>query len=275
MSNHDYRPRLSFPLDKVDQKAIAPVPPVFSTKSIQHDGVDEYISVDDSTRFDDINGDWTMAIWFRLDNEFNNLSASSMGLCGKHLDSNNHVSFALAGTDNSVASGAFYCKIENTTPFYLTTSQVTWLADIWYYALVTYDFSSGSGNLYINDVSAASGSVASMAPFTVAAPWEIGRVALEQASGAIKYFEGDLNNLSIHTEILTTSQRAEQYNIGKPIDLSIATPSIDLKFWWNLGATPDDLETSDGVIEAVTGLDDGTAVNMLNTDIINEAPGFP
>lgn len=270
-----YRPNLSIPLSTIDQKAEKFVDK-FSKKSIEFDGVDEYITVADSVRFDDISGDFTLSIWFRLENDFDSSSATSMGLCGKYLDSSNHVSFALAGIDNSRANGTFYCKLENTTPLYLNTVQNAWIGGVWYNALATYDFASGLGSMYINDVLDGSASVASMAPFTVAAPWEIGRVILEQAGGAMKYFEGTLNNLSVHTEILSVAERSQQYNGGVPIDLSLADPAADLKLWWKLGASPDDVEVADGVVEAITGLDDGSGINMTNaTDIINEAPAFP
>ena len=252
---------------------------LFSKKSIRYDGVDEWVSVADSTRFDNVSGDFTASIWFKLTNTFDNTSATSMGLFGKYLDTSNHVSLSLAGSDNSRTTGSLYFKLENTSAQYLQTTQLTWTADVWYFALANYNITSGLGQLYINNVLDGSASSSGQSTWALATPFNMGRIILEQAGAVNKYFEGELNNFSLFKTEFDSTERTEIWNDpgagGRPMDLNDHSQIANLEFWYPSGAEPDDLEIADGVIENIAGTDDGTATNMLNaTGIVNEAPGL-
>lgn len=88
------------------------------------------------------------------------------------------------------------------------------------------------------------------------------------------YFEGNLDEPSFWTNVLTSDEVTALYNSGEPIDLQSDSgnyeSSATLQHWWRMG-DPDG--TSEyPTIEDVDGSLDGTMTNMTSGDIVSVTP---
>ena len=225
------------------------------TKSLDLDGVNEYVNFGDQSVMDGA-GAFSIVAWVKFDNigaTATVISKRDAGGVGWQFgrDSGNRLRFILEGTGGLVNV--------------FTTN--TLAANTWYMISVTTNGINAAGTqIYINGTAATmntsfntlSGSVLNNEPVLVG------------TRGATQFVDGKVFAVGFYTGALTGGN-ISTINALSPKDLS-AGPGT-LIFYPRFGNDPDDDATSGtGVIKDRVGGFDGTPMNTESGDIITDAP---
>jgi hypothetical protein len=227
--------------------------PSFSnTKSIQLDGVDDYVTMGDVLDFERTSA-FSISAWVkRGSTDVNGSIVSKMESSGSyrgyllHITSSNKVRFILRNV--------------NTTSNRLlvdTTSSIT--SGNWNHILVTYDGSS-SGNgvkIYINGVSDTVTTSGTLSATTLnSSPFNIGA-----RNGNSLFATSTIDEVSVFNSELSQSNVTSIYNSGVPNDISSLSPLS----WWRCG----DGDTSPRLTDNGSASNDGTMTNFrtFSTDV--------
>ncbi|MFC1715842.1 LamG domain-containing protein [Candidatus Poribacteria bacterium] len=193
------------------------------------DGTDDYVSIPDSADFD-IVGDFTVAFWMKPSSNFDSSSPASMPPLGKYGSGDFQMIFTLIGSDYTVGiegmdnllAGGMDMKIEDKSDgnsfLYVGSLIDSWEADTWYHVTGVYVDVDATAHLYINgefqNSSTTWDSTAAVLE-KVGGNLEIGRTTLEQAGGAVKYFEGSLDDVALYG-LLWTQMKSRSWRILLP-----------------------------------------------------------
>jgi len=194
-------------------------------------GVDGYATIPDGSDFDIT--DLTLMFWMKLSKDFDSNSALSIAPVGKVLDASNNVEFTLVGANmvpvgtegRQIAKGAMYFKLEAGAYCYADTPNNTfWAANTWYHITGVHNHATASGSIYVNgeliNTVALTGGSGVFNFSAVDAPLEIGRLVIEKAGNALKYFDGCIDDVRLYSRVLT-AQEIQQALV--PPDLDQAT----------------------------------------------------
>jgi len=229
-----------------------------NNKSINFDGVDDYIDTGDI----DITGTKTISFWIKT----NDVTKTQVFYHGQSVSNDNLIlgfynSKILASVSN--ASGTPQ-NIMNVNALPLSGS---FLNNTWYHIVLTKSFGDNGNNngqitaLYVNNYenkNQTGNRFASNNQVNV-----IGK--LDSSS----YFDGSIDEVAIWDTALTSTQVSEIYNAtgtNTTKDLSTIEPS-NLKDWYRMG----DGDTFPTVTDNA-GSNDGTMTNMDSSDIVNDTP---
>ncbi len=237
-----------------DRDTLFPQVPFPNDKSLDFDGVDEYVDLGDNYTFGPTSP-FTWSIWVKPDN----VSAARV-IISKTTPDANVYGYVMYHS----ATGVVY--IQMRAPGKLTQHffNTTLTAGVWHHLALTFDGSSNlnGAKLYLD------GALDSTLPpstdlgvWTVTEPLKFG-----QRSDNL-YFNGKMNNASVWNIELSLSEVQEIYNSGKPTELSNHSQYSDLLSWWKLN---DDSNFSSEL--DAEGSVDGSLTNMELGDYVVDAP---
>jgi hypothetical protein len=181
--------------------------PTFSSAnagSIVFDGVDDYVVANNSTSTN-ISTNVTYSIWLKPSLVINNTGQnnSDVSFFRKQKTASGFV-LEVYGTTGSNKQLAFWVNYPSGVAITYTLS-----ANQWYHLVGTYNGSIAY--LYVNGYSVASNSFATSV--STSDPIHIGTFI--PSSTPTRYFNGQINNCSIHNRALTASEVLQNYNATK------------------------------------------------------------
>jgi hypothetical protein len=193
---------------------------------------------DDSTQqhtnaADQIAGDFTLELWFRLDAGHDDQTAGTQLLLTRFLDNDNGLLVALAGDDyvhDSKVAGALVIKVERPSSqyYYVWSDRTSWQADTWYHLALAADASAQSGTrLYVDGVLAGHtlGGTSNPSNLNFDADLTLGAGSVDTTNiggGSLVSFRGTLDEVRLRAgmkqsdrvNLETKLQRAEQLSYG-------------------------------------------------------------
>lgn len=236
-----------------------------NTTSIVFDGVDEYITMPDSSSLD-ISPDITMSCWFKTTSTTNVTLMSKWGFAA-----GGHRAYLL-----SVSVGKIRVIISEDglsdllkSKDYLTTAAFN--DGNWHHVAATLDTSGNVLKIYVDGVDQAvvkSFDFALTSIVNSADPVNIGAFN----SGGVQLMDGHIDEPSLWDTALSASEVTAIYNSGTPIDLKNNhgnyVSAANLVAWWRMG----DIDTYPTVLDQTANNNDGTMTNMSAANIVNDVP---
>lgn len=243
----------------------------FSNYSITFDGTADYINCGAISELASATN-FSLSGWFYFDSVANNKTLYSYGGTGTNygITVQTHASgnliFVIASATND--SGSNY--IETNLSSVLTTST-------WYHVACMYD-GSQTGNtdkakIYINGTEVAYAAGGGTIPATTSAstgPFNIGQWNL---GGSNRFFSGNISNVAIFGSTLTPEEILDLYNNGIPPNLNTSFTPGPPNYWWPMDEDYTYFNGSVLVARDAVGSNDGTGVNIIQENIVGNAPG--
>jgi hypothetical protein len=226
-----------------------------NTKSIELDGIDDYVSVADNSNLSFGNGStdspFSISAWIKIG------QTTTQGIVSKYGENNVTREYLFQITASKIrltliASGG-------ATNFATGNSALS--LNTWHHVAFTYDGSGGPTayngiNLYVNGTAetATTGGSAYTAMTNTVTDVEIGRYGTRELNGA-------MDEVAIFSSELSASDITSIYNSGVPNDISSLSPLS----WWRCG----DGDTSPILTDNGSGGNDGTMTNFttFSTDV--------
>jgi hypothetical protein len=226
-----------------------------NTKSLDFDGVDDYVNCGNVTDLDNApNASWSF--WMK---------PSATGL--RYMFSayqgggpNQQIQFHKKGTGVSIRlRGQGYV---GGTPIMFNESSQSWNLGSWYHVVVTFDGSESDAQkvkVYIND-SALTNTSSGAAITNINTTTSDFYIAAYNSSNE---FAGNIDEFAIFDTTLSASDVTSIYNSGTPADLTSLNPVA----WWRMGD-----DATFPTIPDEVGSNDGTMTNMVAGDIVTDTP---
>ena len=234
----------------------ASTPSFSNTKSIELDGIDDYVEVADADNLSF--GNTTFDSPFSISAWINMTDATKFRIVNKRDSSKSEYHFTTGGSDTlsfnifDFSTGGFISRKYNTA---LTSYEGQWI-----HVSATYDGSSSASGmkLYLNgtrvdDTTSTGGTYVAME--NTNAPFNIGKQITEFANGLI-------DEVAIFDVELSASDVTSIYNSGIPNDISSISGLVS---WWRCG----DGDTAPTLTDNGSGGNDGTMNNFstFSTDV--------
>lgn len=242
-------------------------PPFSETKSVLFDGVDDYLSVGNTSDFAGSNQSFSVAVWFKT-----SASGSTMDIVSRYgatvaerdftlqMNSSNQISIYLL----TVAHGG---KTATTASAYNDGR--------WHLAIATYDYASTTLTIDIDGGAERVSNTSVPTRRNVTVNLEIGR----RSNTAALFWNGGLDEIAYYSDALSAAECVAIYNGGTPIDLNAhAATSASLVSWWRMGDAQFDSTDSSlayARIYDIISSNNGTPVNMTAGDIVLDVPPSP
>tara|TARA_Y100000296_G_C5177756_1_gene261172 strand:- start:1275 stop:2000 length:726 start_codon:yes stop_codon:yes gene_type:complete len=239
--------RLSTSMDLSDgvQAGGGGVAPFVNTKSLDFDGVDDYVDCGSITGG---SGDISVSLWIKTssaswyDLEFPIVMYSSLG----------------SGT----AIGRTYGQGANRVISIGYSNGSTKLNDgNWHHLVWTREISSGNMAGYVDGNPTPE--VTSTSVGTYVYNFRIGAYTNSIGTASL-WFDGLVDEVSYWNSVLTTGEISTIYNSGTPIDLTSLNPIS----WWRMG----DGDSFPTLTDHGSAGSDGTMTNMVAGDIVEDVP---
>ncbi len=237
----------------------APIPvPITNTKSMEFDGVDEYVDCGNIASFERTDP-FSLSIWFKTSFAGSNLLLSKRDVVAER------------GWSFWLWSGNFYFILENWGSggdrLYVRYTAVNYADGAWHHTALTYDGSSSASgvHLYVDSSDKTLDTVLDGLTGTTitAVTCQIG------AHNSIDTMNGKIDEVSIYTSELSSADVNEIYNSGVPMTLSTLTSWSTALAWWRMG----DKFTVWPTIPDQKTSNNGTAINMNElTDVVSDVP---
>lgn len=243
----------------MDEGVISDEATRFSEYYYQFDGVDEYLSIPNDTAFEFAKADsFSISFWIKPD------SATLDGVFA-------HYSGGVGYMCNITGSGSdtnlrFWCRVDSSNELKVITQGTPIALSEWSFITITYGGSASpsSVKIYVNGVSQTltteKDTLTTGDFYETTAALDIGRRLGE-------YFEGALDEFSLHNIELSAAQVSEIYNSGLILDLSELTTYTNCVAWWRLGDL-DSFSTNFTVVDSKAAIN-GASVNMESEDKIS------
>ncbi len=240
----------------------SPTQSFINTKSLAFDGVDEYVDCGDSTDFTFGNGTtdspFSVSAWVYFDSV-----SGTIGVISKYGSSSAVQEWMMYFSSSNIR---FLIKDASSGKSCYASGGTTLLTGQWYNFIGTYNGVGGgtAGNgikIYLNGVEetlTVTNRAAYVSMENTAQPFEIGRYSTS-------YIQGNIDEVAIFNNELTSDNVNDIYNSGTPTDLSSYS---NLLGWWRCG----DGDTYPTLRDNSTNSNDGTMTNMEAGDIVNDTP---
>ena len=223
---------------------------VANTKSIDFDGIDDYINAGNPTALQ-FTSDFSISAWFKT------YSTTNQRIISKE-DGSNRSYFVEVESNGNIKASVFTSNIKQQINI------ASALADgNWHHFVFTFENGVGT-KLYIDN-----GTPTTLA-FTNSidndsADFEIGR-----REDGTKFFDGNIDEVAVWNTALSSDAVTEIYNIrgsGRAADMNNLTyESTDPVLWYRMG----DGDTFPTVTDNGSGSNNGTMTNMASGDIVND-----
>ena len=239
--------------------------PAFSeTKSVLFDGVDDYLSVGDTSDFAGSNQSFSLVVWFKT-----SAAGSTMDIISRYGATVAERDFTLQMTSSNQIS-IYLLTVAHGGKTVTTTS--TYNDNVWHLAVATYDYASTTLTIDIDGGAerVSNSSVPTRKDVTV--NMDIGR----RSNTAALLWNGGLDEIAYYNDALSAAECIAIYNGGTPIDLNAHTATRqNLVSWWRMGDSQYDSTDSSlsyARIYDIMSLNNGTPVNMTAGDIVLDVP---
>lgn len=252
-----FRDKTKFLYQTTEERATAPP---FNQFSTIFDGVDEQIDCgnDSSLDFDRLDP-FSISLWLKT-----NSGSSTRILVSKSGSSSSSPGYEI----QLKASNKFLCElVSGTSNLIQVQSNTTFTDGLWHHFVLTYDGSSTASGVtfYVDGSSIAvtinddslTGSILNIRSFKMAV---IGT--------ASRFYDGNLEEISVWNKELNSSEVSEIYNNGKPTDLFTHSASANVVSWWRMG----DGDTFPTVSDNGPNMNDGAMINMEQEDFVKDVP---
>ena len=230
--------------------------PFSNTKSLDFDGVDDYVNCGYITALDNAtNGSWSF--WMRP--EATGLKYAFSAYQGG--GSNQQIRFQKKGTGIEVRLRAQ--GYVGGTPIMFNESSQSWTLSSWYHVVVTFDGAEAVNDqkvkVYVNGSALTNTATAAALTNinTTTSDFYIGAYASSNE------FNGGIDEFAIFNTTLSASDVTAIYNGGTPISLTSFSPV----HWWRMG----DFATFPTIPDQI-GSNNGTMTNMTSGDIVTNVP---
>jgi hypothetical protein len=228
-------------------------------KSINFDGVDDYIDCGDSNDFSFGDGStdssFSISMWVKLNDP------SQQPFCAKAGSSTKEYHILSGHTDKL----RFRLYDQSTNAYIQCQLDDVVSTGSWVYYTFTYDGSgSQTGITIYKDGSSPTQTQTSSGTYTA---MENTTSALRIASSEMNsfYLDGDIDEVALFNIELSSAQVTDIYNSGTPTDLSSHTGLVG---YWRMG----DGATSPTIPDDSSNSNDGTMTNMVSGDITTAVP---
>ena len=218
-----------------------------NTKSIELDGIDDYIDCGDNDNLSFGNGStdspFSISTWINIGNTKSRGVVSKYGSIGAEW-----LFYMVAGSVRFLLNDTV-----NSSNIFATGSTVLTL-NTWYHVAITYDGSGLSGiNIYVNGVLETLTTVGSgyVAMSNTNQPVEIGKYSTLE-------FLGKADEVAIFNSELSASDITTIYNSGVPNDLSSFNPIS----WWRMGEAATYAGGTWTLTDQGSGGNDGTSTTL-------------
>ena len=217
-------------------------PPFSNTKSIELDGIDDYVDCGNFSAYD--NGDLSFSMWVYK-------TTSGLEYVFSNSGSGTVAGFAVVIWDKHI-------KIDRRTRTKQSSSAYKLLGlnyNTWHNIIGTYNDTTDVLKVYFDGTFKATYSASSDVN-SASTPLNIGSYA-----GTSNFFQGNIDEVSIFNTELSASDVTSIYNGGVPNDIS----SLNPLGWWRCG----DGDTSPTLTDNGSGGNDGTMTNFstFSTDV--------
>ncbi len=221
-----------------------------NTKSIELDGIDDFVDMGDVLDFDRLDS-FSISCWFKR-----TTSGVSEFLVDKSESSGNYrgYSILIPSTDDKI-----YFTLRHTLPNFIQVKSNTAITDTdWHNLVITYSGSSliSGVNIYIDNVNDTGTGTGTLGGNTITAqPFQIG------ARNGANNFSGKIDEVSIFNSELSQSDVTSIYGGGNPSSLSSYSSLVS---WWRCGDSDIAPTLTDN-----KGSNDGTMTNFstFSTDV--------
>lgn len=189
--------------------------------ALQFNGSTDYVEAASNASMD-LDDNFTVSGWFRLDNTFDDSSSTSLILAEKYSSNTGNFFIGLAGSDYNYSPatvGSLVVKVENGNGYaYSWTSTTSWKKNKWYhFALVHYPDNPSGSQIFIagaDDTESAFGSNTGIA-IEFSAPFRIGgKQADTYQLSSTRFFDGRLDDFRIYNRALCSDEIDDQYHSG-------------------------------------------------------------
>ena len=229
--------------------------PFSNTKSVDFDGVDDFVNMGDVLDFERTDA-FSISLWFKRTR-----SGVSEFLVDKSESSGNYRGYflLLANDDNLIT---FVLRSSNIHTQRFIVDGTTAITDTnWHHTVLTYDGSSATSGVKIyldgsDDTGAVTGTLS--ATTVNSNPFQIG------ARNGGNTFSGKIDEVAVFNSELSASDVTAIYNSGTPLSLSSYNPIS----WWRMG----DNDTYPTLTDNGSGGNNGTMTNMVSGDIVADVP---
>ena len=239
--------------------------PFSNTKSVDFDGVDDFVTMGNQSSLDFEQTDaFSISAWVKR-----NSTSNYHTIASKQLFSNGSVQTGyklLLNNDDTVRFLLVYIVATHRFIDIKTTNTIT--DNNWHHIVLTYDGTGGSNakngvEIYINgsqETVSRSGTLLASGVTTLnSAPFNIG--ARDNQSD---FMDGKIDEVAVFNSELSASDVTAIYNSGTPLSLSSYNPIS----WWRMG----DNDTFPTLTDNGSGGNNGTMTNMVAGDIVADVP---
>lgn len=238
----------------------------YSTKSLQGDGVDEYMDCG-STLLNGVTGAFSVSVWFKLN------ALTDQCICSKDYRDVGKRMFQIqyypdAGPESLIA----YVWDQSAGSYLGKTTNGALSTGVWYHACLVYDGGTDANNsvkLYLNNAAQTtnfSGGAFSGVD-TTDANFLVG--AYKNPGGSFdRFFNGIIDEPAVFQAELSATDVSNIYNSGNPADLSAHAQWSNALATWRMGELDDTITQ----IKDRKNTYHGTPTNMEAGDIVTDAP---
>lgn len=242
-----------------------PVPPSFTNeKSLDFDGVDEFVDCGQPTVFDGATN-WSISFWLKFDTNGN---YSPVGYRGGSEAPNTNIQFLWANTISRM-------QFSIGSAYHRTSVASNVVSGAWRHFVAVYDGTQGTNadrlKIYVDGSFDTPSLTSGTFPTSMNAAMSGGasdRVFnIGKYNGGVYEIDGKVDEVAIFNYSLGASDITTMYNSGTAYDLDLlTTPPVH---WWRCG----DGDTFPTITDVGTvGGFDGTMTNMESGDIVTDVP---
>jgi hypothetical protein len=154
----------------------------------------------------DLTGSYSISVWLRF------TSTATQMILGRYNDGNNR-GFVLRSASGNLT---YFHVPQGTTEGGIIFNQVntpsTYNDGNWYHVVLQFEIGVGS-SLYVDNTLVGTDNTTTAAISSYTQAFRIGT----QASGAPRYYSGDIDEVGIWSQVLTVSEISDLYNLGSGI----------------------------------------------------------
>ena len=229
--------------------------------SIDFDGVDDNIEIQDSSVLRLNGSDNSFSFWAKLDG----LSNGDGKMICKATSASASSSAYQIRTNNADLKFQFYSggwRTVSANSFFTTTN--------WTHVVVTMKDSTKIVKMYKNGAafttSPISGNIGYSIPSSVN-----GELFFGCRGNLTNFFSGMLDEVAIYNAELSAAQVTAIYNSGNPTDLTDSSMPSNLVGWWRNG-DPNGTAAYPTIVDQSTNSNNGVMTNMASGDIMTNVP---
>jgi len=196
------------------------------------------------------------------------------GLIARYKNSTSRTT--LKGSYQNGFDGLMFQSVDDPSApnFHITWNNIL-TANEWQHVCLVYDGVNTSCTMYINGVDQGAGVVTGTIPTSLpdfsGYPIDIAVDAMNGLNN--RNYDGQFSNFAIFDSILTQEEVLDLYNNGSPSNLNTSFTPGKPEIWWPMDQNYTYFNGSVLVLRDAVGSNDGTGANIIQENIVGNAPG--